>query len=656
MKQTTLQERLRVLLSPKRGQQARIKRQMMARIAVSAALHEAQKSIRPAAALRRSIWSRIDQRITVKHPVALLDQVRAVLAPSGEVGQIVKQAVRNQLLPQSQVAYGWTKWVASFAVVALLIQIGPTFLLAPRTVAESKVILIPTAGEVAVSVAGLWEEVHAGDELVLEPGMRVRTYDGQATVVFRDDAVVRMDEDTILAVHDTSPRIDTAPEVMATFTLADGRVWLQGLVPATVRGITMSTSFGHVTVNEGSVSVRSTEDDVAVKVWDRRALVAHNGESTLLSVGEQTDLRERNVLLTKKIPDVQFDEDWPKQNLARDAVHRRYIAHLQHERLVSLAGILPTSSLYPAKRMAERMDVLLSFSEEERVEKLLNQADTRRNEAAALLARGSLPSEEEVADTLAEYKESLIQLASGSGGDMVTHFLIKQRLNEMSAEVAAAQPGDDSYVLKQVVLELATALPEEFADTDEAQTTLLVDALDVLTTTLEAGGTVAIEETWHELQEHLAYVEHEDSTVDPLVRKQVHTLLAKFAEVVEAQREELADIDPELIDDIVAFLPADDVVVTRVQLTDTEILAAVDAMYDRIYRFAMPQSRMNQLQVELNAIANHDEEGRFLRALYDKLPEGSRMTNLVRKQIVRLRWEKAAEVVAEPAADQAVEL
>ena len=79
-------------------------------------------------------------------------------------------------------------------------------------------------------------------------------------------------------------------------------------------------------------------------------------------------------------------------------------------------------------------------------------------------------------------------------------------------------------------------------------------------------------------------------------------------------------------------------------------------MYDRIYRFGMPKSRMNQLQVELLAIAGHDEEGRFLRALYEKLPEASRMTTLVRKQIVKLRWEKAAEVVVEPVVEQAVEL
>jgi len=66
-------------------------------------------------------------------------------------------------------------------------------------------------------------------------------------------------------------------------------------------------------------------------------------------------------------------------------------------------------------------------------------------------------------------------------------------------------------------------------------------------------------------------------------------------------------------------------------------------MLERVYAFKMHQSRENQLRVELTAISGHTEEGRFLRALYNTLPDGSKMHDMVRREIVRLRWQKAGE-------------
>ena len=102
-------------------------------------------------------------------------------------------------------------------------------------------------------------------------------------------------------------------------------------------------------------------------------------------------------------------------------------------------------------------------------------------------------------------------------------------------------------------------------------------------------------------------------------------------------------MDPEFLSDIEAFLPTRPLTSERVLLSEEEVTTIVQSMLERIYTFTMARSRENQLQFELSAIRHHNEEGRLLRALYEVLPSGSRLHDRVRRAIVDLRWELAAE-------------
>ena len=635
MKVESLLQRLHVYLSPKRGTKSRVKREVFSHVNAPYTASEISSVFAPAPGAKQRVWDQIEQSITPSS-ATILDKVRDMLTPPPDFQLRIKHCV--SFIPQTHVAQSRLKWVASLAVVAILINLSPALFLTSKTVAESKVTLIPTQGEVAVSVGGMWQDVT--DEIVLEEGMRIRTYGGgQASVIYRDDAVVRLNEETVMAIHSLTEDSDNYMETSANISLIEGDIWLQGMLPASVRGMTVSVPHGFVTVNEGSVSIDENGDSVTVKAWNRNVFVSHQEDAKILMAGEQVKLKEESPLLVKKIPKSEFDEQWPLQNLEKDAVHRRYIAQLQQERRAAAAGILPTSTLYSVKRVAEEVDVLLSLSNESRVQKRLDQANTRLNEAAALLAGGE--QSEEVDETLDEFRDTVLKLTSGTGGDIESQLLIKESMEVAMAEVGASMPGDESYALKKAVLEATAEMPDEVANKAEAESALFSDALASLADALESGDASAIQETWLAMQEYLGMMDQEESPLTDQTRKEARFLLAKVAGEVSEMGEEIEGMDPEVMEDILAYLPPQPLIVPL--MTEEQLSRLVQSMYDRIYEFKMHKSRENQLRLEINAVSGNREEGRILRTLQDMLPEDSKLYDMVRKQIVRLKWQKAGE-------------
>lgn len=627
--------RLNVAMTPKSGVAQRVRKQVFERIEAPKSLLALSAALSPSSTLRQRIWQSVSSTINSQVPETLWEKIREVLSPQSALHDHLRTRLLAALTPvQQQNPYGRMKWVAAAVVVAIVVQASPSLFIATQTVADSEVLLIPTRGHVTVSVGDLWQDVN--EEIVLEPGTRVRTYDGEASILYHNDAVVRIDSETILVVHTTEngeEDIANVPE----FSLVEGRIWLQGLRSPAAPGITVAVRNGSVTVNEASVSLQEQDVGVLVKVWDRNATLSYGDTQSTLTVGEQTQLHANTAPLIKKIPDSAFNESWAAQNLEKDAVHRRYISHLQHERRVAGAGILPTSSWYPVKRVAESMDVLFSISSESRVQKKLQQANARLNEASALITGG-----EDANAVLNDFRETLISLYTGTGGDLNERLLIQQSIEDTIADVAVSLPGEDSYVLKRTVLSLASNLPEGLITPEQVQTVLLVDSLASLDAVVKDGSADTVEAAWHELQPYLGLLNSSSAALDPQARKEAKLILTRLAREVENHKEIRSSINSEVFDDIVAYLPP------RINpldliLSDEEVVAVAQGILERIYTFKMPQSRENQLRLELKALATHNERGRLLRALYYALPDESNMSDIVRREITTLQWEKAAE-------------
>jgi len=619
---------------PPKGTEDRIRARIQSRIGTPALFADLHTELTPKTALQQNIWNRIGRSLIVPS-AGTLQEVRKQLTPSRGLHAHIRSQVLSRLHVQTTFGVRVFQWAAAFALFALVVRASPLLFIASPTIAESEVLFVPTRGDVFVSIAGLWQPVT--DELQLEPGMLLRTKDGEASILFRDNGVVRLDNNTTIEVLDTSNRLEPAPDVLPTLSLVTGRIWLQGLIPTRLRGITVATSYGHVTVNEGSVSIAENEA-IDVEIYDRRATVLREANTLPITAGERVSISDDSPLLVKKIADSAFQLPWAVQNLQRDAVHRHEIAQLQHERRIAQAGILPTSRFYSVKRIAEKVDVLFTFGEEARMQKQIQQAETRLNEAAALIADGDT---DDANLTLDEYRGALTAIMSGSGDTSLARFLVQQSVAEATADMAAALPGDESYIIKKTVLVASTELPNTSVSNEDAQSDLLIDGLTAMTRKVYAVDTSDVEPIWNELAPYVTALES-GSTLRPDVYKEARTLLTFFAESLTDANAQGGAVNPALLEEISTFLPSEEEPVVAT-LSEEELAGIVLHIKSNIFLYNMAQPRINQLTLELKALEGHPDQGRILRRLIEILPDGpEHMPDRIYKEIVRLRWEKAA--------------
>ena len=627
-----LEQRLQRLsqdITPSGAIKSRIFDRIEQRIGAPEVLRMAAKEMTPRAAVRDRVWDKVAQVVT-QSPVAFLDRVRGALLPPVELSKDLWQSfILPRLQPQQVAArsYRGIAWVTAVAILIVTVRISPSLFFAAPTAAESAVTLLPTRGAVTVKIAGVIQEVD--QEVALVPGMQIRTGDSEASILLRDDGVIRMDRNTVVTLHDLTERLEPAPEILPTLTLEQGRIWVQGLVPATLRGITLATAEGHITVNEGSVSL-AREDLLTVEVYNRTATLLREDRETRLITGDRIQLWAGSVPLIRHIPLSAYDDSWVSQNIGRDAVHRKDIAQQQQDRKVARAGILPTSKLYAVKRAAEAVDVMLTFDGRTRVEKHIAYAGVRLDEAAALIEEGAV---EAVEAPLQEYRRALVALAGESTDGTEAQFLLQQAVSEDSAEIAAASVGDNNYLLKKTVLEAYSELPGQDGEIIEAA--LLVDGLSTLAEAAEAGDQMQVTGAWDALEPYLKAIEENPELAEAVEAK---ALLKRFALAVQ----DTEGFDPDLIAASEEFLPEEPVTVVA-HLTDEQVLAIASNIKERIFtQYRMPQSRSNVLLAELRKLKGNADEGRILRALYHAMPEDTELRVPVRRSITQLKWSVVA--------------
>jgi hypothetical protein len=368
-------------------------------------------------------------------------------------------------------------------------------------------------------------------------------------------------------------------------------------------------------------------------------VVTRNGKNISLVAGQWVTLRAIGTPYAQKLSGNSYQSLWTQGNLTLDAVHRQEVAQLQQTRLAERARILPTSTLYPVKRAVEAMDLFLTIGDEAKMQKQLQHADTRLTEAAALLAQGETGA---VALPLEEYRSTLVSLATGSGDATLAQFLLKQVVSQNASDLAATLPGDQGYVLKKVVLETSSELADGVSAPEDARDSLLLDALSVLTQTVETGNLQGLPEMWMQLQPQFQILKGGTSSLKPEAQREASAALVMLALSLDKQEElgQMQKVDPILLQQISAYLPVEEIP----SLTESEVQQIVAGIRQRIFVYHLTQARLNQFTQELKALEGHADQGRILRRLYFALPGGpENFPDRVRQEIIRLGWQKASE-------------
>lgn len=634
----TLEDRLRRQLSGIEPSEA-LKKRIQARIRHEIAPHEqllrdALRESMPSQSVKLSVWKRIFGSIEGFGAAGILTKLSDLLSPRQSQRQRMRASLFSRVQPAPRASFGSLKWVAAWVIVLVVLRFSPAFVLTERGSAESSVLLMPTAGQSSIALHGLWQPLTT--ETTIVQASRLQTHEnGELTVLLHDDGTIRLDGGSTVQLLDVTNRPEPS-STESTLLVQEGRVWVQGLVPSHLRGIRIDTPDGFISLYEGSTDVTVQDGRTTVRVWSGRATVTRGEEEVALVSGEQLEL-SIPVLSIHSLPSRSYEETWVAQNLDRDAVHRREIAQLQQERRSARAGILPTSPLYPVKRVAEQVDLLLTFNEEERVQKQLAQASTRLDEAATLIASGG--EDDRVESVLNEYRDNVLTVANSTGSTSVMQFLLSQQLAENTSDIGIATADDALYSVKKVVLEVSAELPTPGVNPAEVKGVLLVDALHGIQENVKNGDLVTAQTSLTSLDPYLSTLRASDTVYSQGTRKEAMTILQ---DVVAKLKEGGSETGATLVTAVSEFLPAPTVPSVSVTtpsiepLTDEQIAAMIDRILRRIDTYEHPRSRYNQLVQELRQLEGHNDEGRILRALSVQL-EGSLERDAIRDRLRSLR-------------------
>ncbi len=634
-------------VAPSAGAQARVRQMLRSQMRAPQLLKQARDAVTPDASLVTRLWSRILRSMDPVRHLSLWDRLEQSLQPATDLRDALWQRISGSLVPASAplTISRPIKWAAAFAVVLVGVRASPLLFLAPATIAESPVTLFATQGNVEVLLGSLWQPISG--EVPLRSPTHIATHQSQASLINHDDAVFRLGENTRVSFLDLSDRPEPSRQE-TTLSLEEGEVWVLGLVPKQVRAITVLTPQGRVFIHEGSVSIRQEGDRVTVRVFDRGALVERHGRQLPLVTGEQVVLTREGQLVATKLNPAEFQSPWVSTNLSRDAAHQREIAQLQQERRAASAGILPGSKLYPVKRFAEHVDVLMSFTNEERARKLITQANTRLNEAAAILQTGGSTTEAQSA--LQEYKDTLLQVATGSGGGPSVSSLIQHEVVEAgAATVAAALPGDSAYALKQAVDDTIASLPESGIQKPDVEGEALIDQLVAVKRQAEQGDTEVARENLNKIAGSLSSRAATGSSalVAVDVQQEAEAAAEQIAAVVEGPGQGIT---------LILGAPPKEAVTLQHQvrinallevrpLTPDQVSDKVQEIRGRIFAFGTKKAQYNALEDQLTLLIRNPSRGSILRELSKVLP-GNGLAQRVRREIQAVSKEVEEQVTA----------
>jgi hypothetical protein len=333
----------------------------------------------------------------------------------------------------------------------------------------------------------------------------------------------------------------------------------------------------------------------------------------------------------------RFQDEWVARNLSRDAAHRREIAQLQQERRAASAGILPGSALYRVKRLAEAVDVLLTIGEDARIQKRIEQANTRLNEAAALLAQG-----EQATDTLEEYRQTVMDVATGSGSNPTVTALLKNEVVDSGmTSVTAVLPGDPGYALKEAVQRTIAALPSDVQKPD-FKSEVLFDRLAAIKQNVAEGETGAAREQLEAIETIIDPDPNGERSIPREVLADVQLLRERVQTTDDQplpemfQKPEREPDQPRHPSRSWMALP----------MTDQQVTAKVQEIRGRVFVFGEKKSQLNTLKDQLLLLQNYADRGRILRELADVLPSNG-LRQRVLGEMRRLNEQVVGEMQGE---------
>lgn len=585
------------------------------------------RSAVPSSTIRQEVMDRI------AYP-ALRERFSAV-RNSLELPALLMERLRREVLGRMNILqpvplwHGVLKWGAVTTILAVLLRLAPTFLIASPLEAVSVSTLIPLSGSVSITEGAGWKLLTA--RMDLTKPLTVRTgNESAATMIFGDFAVLRLDANTEVTLQEAAfEPPQSRKEAIAR--VAYGQLWATSLLPETLNVATkLVLPQGTVILKQGSISLLTDPQQSTIQVFRRFTEVeGTEGVPVRLVEGEQLTLRGENTEERHLITEAMRNEEWVKTNIVRDAAHHTEVEAHRQAFAQSAAGILPTSTFYTLKRAAEEIDLWLTFHSGTKHEKKLQHAQTRINEAVALLEQGE---EEAALQPLAEYKVAIRELASVTEEEALE--LLNSSLILSSTTVASALPHSPLYDVKKTLVEVSSELPDSNLTLSEVDLYLLSDALLEIEELIANGEIEQGAAAFHELEGAVASVLEREILEEEVVEKDslkaLKTILRSIAFSLEQAEEtspaELASTIEDLQKRVEGNLPAEPTPVIadtdneKICMSPTEITRRTNAFLSSVFTYQTPRGQRNEVLRQISLLPDCAQSGRILSKVMNKVP------------------------------------
>ncbi len=304
--------------------------------------------------------------------------------------------------------------LVSFGTLGLLMGtlFVPLMDLTPSASASSQNTLELVEGDVYVN------GVRVTDMATLQVGDTVETGEGSmAHLSFVDDSRLTLGPsskvDIVDAWIDPSNRSNSRVELTQEW----GRSWSQVVNLTDDASFTVNFPQGKVWVSQRSsfdvqVSEEESTVEVARNLVDLEVTAGENAYTGIL--GQGAELTVSDEILSKEVSEEEQKDVWWTFNLAYGKSYARTLDESYQQENVSHALILPGNPFYVLKTFREDLQVSFAFTDAAKQDLLIQQAESRLNEAQVLLAQGD---EESAAAVLQVYQETVDQVQATSVSD-----------------------------------------------------------------------------------------------------------------------------------------------------------------------------------------------------------------------------------------------
>lgn len=382
----------------------------------------------------------------------LVTQIRSASSPAVSRLQRVqyKEHLLDSLPDRPEPVFAFKRlWGIGTLMTVLSLVFMPILQLAPSASASAVNMLEVVEGTVLLNGNIVSEPtvVREGDSIETQEGAMAHLY-------FVDDSRMTLAPHSVVSLVSAEVNPENKADTRIEVYQESGRSWVQ------VLNLVSKESYFLVSFPGGNAQVDSRASfDLSIGE-ETRLTVARNivdlnlsGEEVAYTgtLGQGAELvRTDDTIDTHAIPQERKDELWWDFNDSYGITYAGMLDSQYKEEATLHASILPTNPLYFLKTFRENVQVSLAFSSSAKEELLVQQAESRLNEAQVLLAQGETAAAEEV---LTVYHETVEEALENTD-----NVVLLAKLEETQKQVFTSTALDESTAILEDHLSSTTAL------------------------------------------------------------------------------------------------------------------------------------------------------------------------------------------------------